>query len=65
VLRKTIGLKKKNKKKVTGDWRKLHTTNLRKFYSSPNIITEIKSRRVRRTAHVGNIEIVIIIIIFS
>jgi hypothetical protein len=58
VLRKTIGLKKKNKKEVTGDWRKLHTKNLRNFYSSPNIITEIKSRRLRRTAHVDKIEIV-------
>jgi hypothetical protein len=55
VLRKTIGLKKKNKK---GTGEKLHTKNLRNFYSSPNIIREIKSRRLRRTAHVGNIEIV-------
>jgi hypothetical protein len=59
VLRKTIGLKKKNKKEVTEDWRKLYTKNLRNFHSSPNIITEIKSRSLRRTAHVGNIEIVI------
>jgi hypothetical protein len=52
------GLKKKSKKEVSRDWRKLHAKNLRNFHSSPNIITEIKSRSLRRTAHVGNTEIV-------
>jgi hypothetical protein len=29
---------------VTGDWRKLHIEELHKLYSSPNIISMIKSR---------------------
>jgi hypothetical protein len=56
VLSKTIGLKKK-KKKVMGGWRNLHTQNLRNFYSLPNIITEIKSRRLRRATYVDNMKI--------
>jgi hypothetical protein len=36
---------------VTGDWRKLHNEELHNFYSSPNIIRIIKSRRMRLTKH--------------
>jgi hypothetical protein len=32
---------------VTGEWRKLHNEELHKFYSSPNIIRMLKSRRLR------------------
>jgi hypothetical protein len=38
---------------VTGDWRKLHTEELHNLYSPPNIITMIKSRRMRWAGHVA------------
>jgi hypothetical protein len=38
---------------VTGDWRKLHNEELHNLYSSPDIITMIKSRRVRLAGHVA------------
>jgi hypothetical protein len=38
---------------VTGGWKKLHNVELRDLYSSPSIITIIKSRRMRRTGHVA------------
>jgi hypothetical protein len=37
---------------VTGDWRKLHE-ELHNLYSSPNIISIIKSRRMRCPGHVA------------
>jgi truncated hemoglobin YjbI len=40
VLRKIFGLKRDE---MAGGWRKLHE-QLRNFYSSPNIISIIKSR---------------------
>jgi hypothetical protein len=42
VLRRIFGPKRNE---VTGDWRKLHNEELHNFYSSPNIIRMIKSRR--------------------
>jgi hypothetical protein len=36
---------------VTGDWRKLHNEELHNFYSSPNIIRILKSRRIRWAGH--------------
>ena len=39
---------------VTGDWRKLHNEELH-FFSSPNINTVIKWRRVRWAGHMGHI----------
>ncbi|KAJ4442686.1 hypothetical protein ANN_04275 [Periplaneta americana] len=39
---------------VTGEWRKLHNTELYTFYSSPGIIRNIKSRRLRWAGHVAH-----------
>jgi hypothetical protein len=35
------------KDEIMGDWRKIHNEELNYFYSLPNIITVIKSRRMR------------------
>jgi hypothetical protein len=42
-LSRIFGLKRD---KVTGEWRKLHNAELYNFYSSPNIIRQINSRRM-------------------
>jgi hypothetical protein len=52
VLRGTFGL---NRDKVTVKWRKLHNEELNDLYSSPNMISVIKSRRMRWTWHVARI----------
>jgi hypothetical protein len=36
---------------VTGDWRKLQIEELHNFYSSPSIISMMKSRRMRWAEH--------------
>jgi hypothetical protein len=38
---------------VTGEWRKLHIKELHNLYSSPNIIKQIKSRRISWAGHVA------------
>jgi hypothetical protein len=38
---------------VTGEWRKLHNEELHNLYSSPDIIRQIKSRRMRWAGHVA------------
>ncbi|KAJ4427909.1 hypothetical protein ANN_23918 [Periplaneta americana] len=38
---------------VTGEWRKLHNTELHALYSSPDIIRNIKSRHLRWAGHVA------------
>ncbi|KAJ4433064.1 hypothetical protein ANN_15321 [Periplaneta americana] len=53
VLRKIFGAKRDE---VTGEWRKLHNAELHALYSSPDIIRNIKSRRLRwagRVARMG------------
>ncbi|KAJ4432216.1 hypothetical protein ANN_20832 [Periplaneta americana] len=50
VLRKIFGAKRDE---VTEEWRKLHNTELHALYSSPDIIRNIKSRRLRWAGHVA------------
>ncbi|KAJ4448760.1 hypothetical protein ANN_00151 [Periplaneta americana] len=50
VLRKIFGAKRDE---VTGEWRKLHNTELHALYSSPDIIRNIKSRRLRWAGHIA------------
>jgi hypothetical protein len=38
---------------VTGEWRKLYNGELHNLYSSPDIIREIKSRRMGWAGHVA------------
>jgi hypothetical protein len=44
VLRTIFGPKRDD---ITGKWRRLHNVELHILYSSPNIIKQIKSRRMR------------------
>jgi hypothetical protein len=44
VLRRIFGPKREE---VTGEWRKLHNEEIYNLYSFPDIIRQIKSRRVR------------------
>jgi hypothetical protein len=46
--------RKKNRDKVTGEWRKLHNKELNDLYYSQNIIRLIKSRRMRWAGHVAH-----------
>ncbi|KAJ4446800.1 hypothetical protein ANN_13498 [Periplaneta americana] len=50
VLRKIFGAKRDE---VTGERRKLHNAELQALYSSPDIIRNIKSRRLRCAGHVA------------
>jgi hypothetical protein len=53
VLRRIFGPKRDE---VTGDWRMLHSEELYNLYSSPNIIMQLKSRRMRWVGHVACME---------
>jgi hypothetical protein len=44
---------KRGREEVTEGWRKLHNEELRNFYSSPNIIRMVRSRRMRLAGHVA------------
>ena len=50
VLRRVFGPKRDE---VTGEWRKLHKEELKDFYSLPNIVWVVKSRRMRWPGHVA------------
>ncbi|KAJ4444111.1 hypothetical protein ANN_05900 [Periplaneta americana] len=50
VLRKIFGAKRDE---VTGEWRKLHNTELHGWYTSSGIIRKIKSRRLRWAGHIA------------
>jgi hypothetical protein len=50
VLRRIFGPKKDE---VTGRWRTLHNEELHILYTSPDIIRQIKSRRMRWAGHVA------------
>ena len=49
VLRRIFGPKRDE---VKGEWRRLHSEELKVLYSSPNIVWVIKSRRMRWAGHV-------------
>jgi hypothetical protein len=49
VLRRIFGPKRDE---VTAEWRKFHSEELHNVYFSPNIIRQIKSRRLRWAGHV-------------
>ncbi|KAJ4444563.1 hypothetical protein ANN_06358 [Periplaneta americana] len=50
VLREIFGAKRDE---ITGEWRKLNNAELHALYSSPDIIRNIKSRRLRWAGHVA------------
>jgi hypothetical protein len=50
ILRRIFG---PNRDEVTGEWRKLHSEELHDLYSSPDIIRQVMSRRMRWAGHVA------------
>jgi hypothetical protein len=50
VLRRIFGPKRDE---VTGEWRKTHNEKLHNLYSSPYIIRQVKSGRMRWAGHVA------------
>jgi hypothetical protein len=50
VLRRIFGPKRDE---VTGEWRKLHNKEHHNLYSSPDIIRQVKSRRMKWARHVA------------
>jgi hypothetical protein len=50
VLRRIFG---PTRDEVTGEWRKLHNEELHNLYLSPDIIRQVKSRRMRWAGHVA------------
>jgi hypothetical protein len=51
VLRRIFGPKRDE---VTGEWRKMHSGELHNSYSSPDIIRQIKSRRMWWAGHMAH-----------
>ena len=54
ILTQIFGAKKDE---ITGEWRKLHNAELYALYSSPYIIRDLKSRRLRWSRHVAGMEL--------
>jgi hypothetical protein len=52
VRRRIFGPKRDE---VTGEWRKLHNEELHNLYSSPNVVGQVKSRRMRWAVHVARV----------
>jgi hypothetical protein len=52
VIRRIFG---PDRDEVTGEWRKLHSEDLHNLYSAPNIVREIKSRRIKWALHVARV----------
>jgi hypothetical protein len=50
VLRRIFGPKRDE---MTGEWRKLHNEKLHNLYSSPDIVRQVNSRRMRLAGHVA------------
>jgi hypothetical protein len=50
ILRRIFGPKRDE---VTGEWRKFHKEKFHILYSSPNIIRQMKARRIRWAGHVA------------
>jgi hypothetical protein len=50
VLRRIFGPKRDE---VTGEWRNLHNEEIYNLYSYPDIIRQVKSRRMRWAGHVA------------
>jgi hypothetical protein len=50
ILRRIFGHKRDE---VTGEWRKLHNEELHNLYSSPDIIRQVKPKRMRWSSHVA------------
>jgi hypothetical protein len=53
VLRRIFGPKRDE---VTGEWRNLRDEELHNFFLSPDIISQVKSRRMRWAGHVARME---------
>ena len=53
VVTKIFGVKRDE---ITGEWRKLHNAKLHALYSSPSVIRNLKSRRLRWAGHVARME---------
>jgi hypothetical protein len=53
VLRRIFGSKRDE---ATGEWGRLHNEELNDLYPSPNIITVIKSRKMKWAGHVACVE---------
>jgi hypothetical protein len=51
VLKRIFGPKRDE---VMGEWRKLHNGELHILYSTPDIIRQIKLKRIRWAGHVGH-----------
>ena len=49
MLRRIFGPKKDE----NGEWRRFHNEELQRFFHSPNIVSVIKSRRLRWARHVS------------